>query len=132
MNLGGNYTWSHCTGLPIATLSNLQSTYPHQAYQNTGPVNRKLDMGDCYSGSLDVRHIANITLVANSPKYTGGSFGRRLISGWTASTIYTVRSGAPVTLWMGSDIALNGLYQGAGVTQTPKVVPVETGGIVGS
>jgi len=129
VNLAGNYTWSHCTGLPIATLSNLQSTYPHQEFQNNGPVNRKLDMGDCYSGSVDIRHIANITLVANSPKYTGGSFGRRLTSGWTLATIYTVHSGTPVTLWMGSDIAMNGLYQGAGaypVPQRPNQVLADT------
>ena len=120
INLGGNYTWSHCTGLPIATLSNLQSTYPHQEFQNNGPVDRKLDMGDCYAGTLDIRHVANITAVVNTPKYTGGSFGRRLLSGWTLSTIYSVRSGAPMTLWMGSDIAMNGLYQGAGAYPVPQ------------
>jgi Carboxypeptidase regulatory-like domain len=128
VNLGGNYTWSHCTGLPIATLSNLSSTDPHQAYQNTGPVGRNLDMGDCYSGSLDVRHIANITLVASTPKYSG-TWARRLGTGWTLSTIYTVRSGSPVTLWMGTDVAMNGLYQGAGaypVPQRPNQVLADT------
>ena len=120
VNLGGNYTWSHCIGLPINTLSNLQSTYPHQPYQNAGPVNRNLDVGDCYSGTLDIRHIANITLVANSPKYKGGSFAKRLLADWTLSTIYTVRSGNPVTLWMSSDVAINGLYQGAGQYNDPQ------------
>src|SRR5206468_10229125 len=93
-NLAGNYTWSHCIGLPIATLSNLQSTYPHQPYQNNGPVNRNLDVGDCYSGALDIRHIANITLVANTPKFTSG-WAKHVASGWSISTIYTVRSGIP-------------------------------------
>ncbi len=128
VNLAGNYTWSHCTGLPIATLSNIQSTYPHQAYQNNGPNNRSLDYGDCYSGSLDIRRIANVTLVASTPKFSG-TWARRLGSGWTTSTIYTVRTGAPITLWMGSDIAMNGLYQGAGaypVPQRPNQVLVDT------
>ena len=120
VNLGGNYTWSHCIGLPINTLSNLQSTYPHQAYQNAGPADRNLDVGDCYSGTLDIRHIANITLVANSPKYNGGSFAKRLLADWTLSTIYTVRSGTPVTLWTNSDVALNGLYQSAGQYNDPQ------------
>jgi len=120
VNLGGNYTWSHCIGLPINTLSNIQSTYPHQPYQNAGPVGRNLDVGDCYSGTLDIRHIANITLVANSPKYKGGSFAKRLLADWTLSTIYSVRSGNPVTLWMSSDVAINGLYQGAGQYNDPQ------------
>jgi len=128
INLAGNYTWSHCIGLPIALLSNLQSTYPHQPYQNTGPNDRSLDMGDCYSGSLDIRHIANITLVANTPRYTSG-LAKYLVSGWTFSTIYTVRSGIPLTVNSGSDRAMNGLYQGAGaypVPQRPNQVLADT------
>jgi hypothetical protein len=77
-------------------------------------------VGDCYSGTLDIRHIANITLVANSPKYKGRSFAKRLLADWTLSTIYSVRSGNPVTLWMSSDVAINGLYQGAGQYNDPQ------------
>jgi len=83
-------------------------------------VDRNLDVGDCYSGSLDIRHIANITLVANTPKYSGGSFAQRLISDWTFSTIYTVRSGNPVTLRMNADVAINGLFQSAGQYNDPQ------------
>jgi hypothetical protein len=128
INLAGNYTWSHCTGLAQVGISNLSSTYPHQAYQNNGAVNRALDMGDCYSGAIDIRHIGNVTLVANTPKLSG-SMARRLISGWTFSTIYTVRSGNPLTVNVGSDRAMNGLYQGAGnypVPQRPNQVLADT------
>src|SRR5215831_14361793 len=72
MNLDGNYTWSHCTGLPITTLTGFGATYPHGPYQNNGPQDRRLDMGDCTSNAaisaLDVRHVANVTLVATTPK----------------------------------------------------------------
>ena len=128
INLAGNYTWSNCTGLPITTLSNLSATYPHQPYQNNGPVNRSLDMGPCTGAALDIRHLANITLVANTPKTGNGLLGR-LTSGWTLSTIYTVRSGAPLTINTGSDRAVNGLYQGAGaypIPQRPNQVLLDT------
>ena len=128
INLAGNYTWSHCTGLPITVLSNLQSTYPHQPYQNQGPVNRKLDMGDCNGSSLDVRHLVNITLVATTPKFSG-TMARRLGTGWTFSTIYIVRSGIPLTASVGKDQAQNGLYQGAGaypIPQRPNQVLTDT------
>ena len=113
-SLAGNYTWSHCTGLPITTIGNLNATYPHQPFQNNGPVDRSLDMGDCTGNgaSLDVRHIGNITLVANTPKFAG-DWTRRLATGWTFSTIYQVRSGQPLTPTIGSDQAFNGfLAQG--------------------
>jgi hypothetical protein len=128
INLAGNYTWSNCTGLPITTLSNLSATYTHQPYQNNGPVNRSLDMGPCTGAALDIRQLANITLVANTPKTGNGLLGR-LTSGWTLSTIYTVRSGAPLTINTGSDRAVNGLYQGAGaypIPQRPNQVLLDT------
>src|SRR5262249_10184360 len=97
--LNGNYTWSHCVGLPITTLSNSANGYIHQPYQNNGPENRRLDYGDCSaylgvggSASLDVRHITNITLVASTPRFSG-DLARRLGTGWTASTIVQIRSG---------------------------------------
>ena len=58
--------------------------------------------------------------MANSPTYKGGSFAKRLTSDWTLSTIYTVRSGNPVTLTLNSDVAINGLYQGAGQYNDPQ------------
>lgn len=115
LNLLANWTWSHCIGLPATNISNLAAVYPHQPYQNNGPQDRHLDMGDCTvttgatSNSLDIRHIVNITLVANTPKFSG-NWARRLGSGWNVSTIYTWRTGAPLTpvLNPSTDNALNG------------------------
>lgn len=119
VNLSGNYTLSHCIGLPITTLTNIGATYPHQPYQNNGPVNRSLDYGPCFNGSLDVRHVANVTLVASTPNFSN-TWAHRLASGWTFSTIYTVRSGWPLTPNLGSDVAENSLFVAAGAYPIPQ------------
>src|SRR5207248_6101807 len=124
-NLAGNYTWSHCTGLAVeASPLNPGNGYPHEAGQNAGPVNRSLDYGDCGGSiaspnSVDVRHVANITLVATTPKLSN-RWTNRLASGWTFSTIYSVRSGIPLTPWVGSDQAINGFYTAAGAYPMPQ------------
>ena len=125
VNLDGNYTWSHCVGLPITTLTNLGAANPHGPYQNNGPNDRRLDMGDCTSSaaisSLDLRHIANITLVATTPKYSVGSILNRLVSTWTFSTIFQARSGAPLTPAIGGDQAYNGVaIPGGGALPIPQ------------
>jgi hypothetical protein len=66
LNLNANYTWSHCVGLPTITLLNPGANYVHQAYQNNGPINRNLDVGDCGS---DRRQIVNLTMVARTPDF---------------------------------------------------------------
>src|SRR5205823_12623286 len=98
ISLNANYTWSHCIGLAVNTLLNPGGNYLHQAGQNVGPVNRNLDVGDC---ATDRRHIANITMVAQTPTFSNKVM-RLIGSGWTASTIYTVRSGSPLTVTLGS------------------------------
>ena len=109
LNLGANWTWSHCIGLPATNISNLAAVYPHQPYQNNGPQDRHLDMGNCTGNSLDIRHVVNLTAVVNTPKFSS-SWARRLGTGWNISTIYTWRSGTPVTAQLNAstDNALNG------------------------
>ena len=51
VNLGANWTWSHCIGLPATNIANLEAVYPHQPYQNNGTQDRHLDMGDCTGNS---------------------------------------------------------------------------------
>jgi len=121
VNLSANYTWSHCTGLTVESGPlNPGNGYPHEAGQNAGPANRSLDYGDCAgNASADVRHLANFTLVATSPKFAG-TWARRLGTGWTLATIYTVRSGIPISLGIGSDQAINGLYTAAGGYPMPQ------------
>jgi hypothetical protein len=109
LNIGANWTWSHCIGLPATNISNYGAVYPHQPYQNNGPQNRHLDMGDCTGNSIDIRHVVNVTVVARTPKFSS-ALARVLGSDWNLSTIYTWRSGLPITpiLNATNDNALNG------------------------
>jgi hypothetical protein len=75
-------------------------------------------MGDCTAGSLDIRHIVNVTLVVNTPTFAG-KWARRLGTGWTLSTIYTVRTGIPYQAVLGTDNALNG-FNPAGANPVPQ------------
>jgi hypothetical protein len=104
LNLSANYTWSHCIGLSTITLLNPGANYIHQAYQNVGSQDRNLDVGNCTS---DRRHLFNTTFVAKTPQFANNTL-RYLASGWSFSTIYGMRSGAPLTIFAGSDRALNG------------------------
>ncbi len=117
LNLSANYTWSHCIGLPGTTLLNPGENYIHQAYQNNGAINRNLDSGDCGS---DRRQIFNATLVAKTPRFANNLM-RAVASDWSFSTIYQQRSGAPLNIIIGSDVALNG-FQGNSGTQRPDQI----------
>jgi len=109
VDLGVNWTWSHCIGLSATNISNLAAVYPHQPYQNNGPQDRHLDMGDCTGNSIDIRHVVNTTFVATTPKFSSHA-ARLLASDWTFSTIYSYRTGPPVTIQLNAsaDNALNG------------------------
>jgi hypothetical protein len=104
LNFNTNYTWSHCIGLPVITLLNPGANYVHQAYQNNGPINRNLDIGNC---SQDRRQIFNSTMVATIPAFSSGAL-RAVASDWTFSTSFSARSGQPLNVTVGSDQALNG------------------------
>ena len=120
VNLLANWTWSHCIGLSATNISNLGAVYPHQAYQNNGPQDRHLDMGDCTGNSADIRHIVNVTLVARTPRFDR-AWIRRLATGWNSSTIYRFRTGLPITAALNAsgDNALNG-FAPAGNNPVPQ------------
>ena len=115
LNLNANYTWSHCIGLDAITLLNPGQNHVHQPYQNNGSQDRNEDVGDCAG---DRRQIFNATIVAKTP-----NFANHLVdlvaSNWSFSTIYTQRTGAPLNIIVGSDVALNG-FQGNTGTQRPN------------
>ncbi|PYS46768.1 MAG: hypothetical protein DMG13_29330 [Acidobacteria bacterium] len=117
VNLNANYTWSHCLGLPVITLLNPGANYVHQAYQNNGPADRNLDVGDC---DQDRRQIFNMTAVLQTPNFSGKVL-HALGTGWSFSTIFSARSGRPLNLLLGTDRALNG-FQGNTGTQRPDQV----------
>jgi hypothetical protein len=122
VSLAGNYTWSDCYGLPVTTLTNTGANYIHQPYQNNGPVDINLDMGPCTSNAaisaLDIRHVGNVTLVLNTPTFSG-DVARRLGTGWTFATVFRANSGQPLTPTLGSDRALNG-FLAAGAQPIPQ------------
>jgi hypothetical protein len=129
VNLAANYTWSHCIGLPFGNTLNLTSAYPHNEFQNNGPSDRHLDYGDCVSGALDMRQIVNVTAVIGTGKGTGNRFLRAITSNWSVSTIYIHRTGWPITPYLASDVAMNGIYAPTGqlpVTQRPNQVLTNT------
>ncbi len=103
LSLNANYTWSHCIGLPdiaaAGTVLNPGQNYFHQGYgQNIGALNRSLDVGNC---EYDRRHVANVSLVYQTPRFSNNTV-RRLASGWNLSSIIVAQSGAPYTLVSGT------------------------------
>ncbi len=93
LSLNANYTWSKCIGLVLVNLLNPGQNYIHSGYGNTmpGANNRNADMGPC---SQDRRQNANVTLVAQSPKFAN-KYAHMIGTGWTLSTTIVARSGGP-------------------------------------
>ncbi|MEQ1883932.1 MAG: carboxypeptidase-like regulatory domain-containing protein [Bryobacteraceae bacterium] len=99
LSVNANYTWSHCIGLPLITLLNPGANYIHQGYgQNIGTANRNLDVGNCLQ---DRRQVANITLVASTPKFSN-KIARMAGSGWTFSSAVVARTGPYLTIVTGA------------------------------
>jgi outer membrane receptor protein involved in Fe transport len=102
-----NYTWSHCIG----DLSIGDST------GNAGaglaiPNNRAYDRSNCQSNEIggtfssDRRHIFNLSLVYETPKFSS-AWVSRLASGWQVAGIYRATSAYWLTASLSSDVALN-------------------------
>ena len=98
-SLNANYTWSHCIGLaPITLLNPGQTIFTCGLRPEYWARRPQPDVGNCVQ---DRRHIANLTLVYQTPKYTA-TMARVLASGWTMSSSFQARSGAPVTVLTGA------------------------------
>ena len=95
-----NYTWSHCN-------SDFDFTGELAGSQYQQPGNRSANKGDC---NFDYRHVANISLIAESPG-VGGHFSKLLTKGWQVAPIVSMRSGGPLTVTTGSDTSLTGVGQ---------------------
>ncbi|MEQ1885376.1 MAG: carboxypeptidase-like regulatory domain-containing protein [Bryobacteraceae bacterium] len=120
INVSGNYTWSHCIGLPWTSVAVGGATMQHGPYQNNGPVDRKMDMGDCIIGALDMRHNANITSVIATGSGMGGGIAKALTKDWSISTIYQFRTGYAITPTITNDAALSGMISPGGGYQIPQ------------
>jgi hypothetical protein len=102
VNIGGNYTWSHCNGDPGGAGGAPGSS------GDSGivfPENRRLDGGNCNS---DRRHVLNLTAVAETPQFANRTL-RILATGWRLSGLYRASTGAYLTVTSGLDRALSGI-----------------------
>jgi hypothetical protein len=99
VTLQGNYTWSHC----ISDVENTELGTAGPVY--TIPFQRRADRSNC--ALADLRQVANLSLVAQSPKFSGRAL-RMLASNWQLSSILAVRSGSVFTVTSGLDNALTG------------------------
>ena len=93
-----NYTWSHCT-------SDVDFTGELAGSQYQVPGNRSANKGDC---NFDYRHVANLSVIAQSPGY-GGGFLKTVSRGWQLAPIVQARSGGALTVTTGSDASLTGV-----------------------
>jgi hypothetical protein len=112
--LTANYTWSHCIGDPVnqflQTLGGGGGVYQYPT--------RAGDRGDCSTSSIDQRHLANMTAVAEVPKFAN-NWTNRLASGWRASATVAMASGQHYSVNSGLDNALTGKDT---LTQPPNQV----------
>jgi len=89
---------SRCMGTKTPnTFSQIASGY-------TNPDDPEFDKGYC---DQDRRHLASVTVGAETPSFGGGALGV-LASRWRASGIVTIQSGARIDIITGRDNALNG------------------------
>jgi hypothetical protein len=99
VNIGGNYTWSHCIGdAPTANATGVGGP------GLLDPNNRAFDRGNCDS---DRRHVFNITAVASTPQFANPTL-RMLATGWRVSGIYRRSTGSYMTITGGLDRLLSG------------------------
>jgi Carboxypeptidase regulatory-like domain/TonB dependent receptor len=100
LNVGGNYTWSHCQGNYV----DINQNGPPANETYSKPGDRNYDNGNCLS---DRRQIFNATAVAVMPRFANRTVNM-IASNWTISGIYRVSSGAPISVVTGGDQALSG------------------------
>jgi hypothetical protein len=107
LNVNANYTWSHCIGTPTTgnSVMNVGTVY-------LNPNNRYYDEGNC---SQDRRQLANLTVVAQTPKFDNKAL-HMIVTGWTLSGIYTFRTGDALNITT-SDVGLTG-----NSSQRPNIV----------
>jgi len=99
LNVGGNYTLSHCLGdSPTANATGTGGG----GYLD--PNNRAFDRGNCEG---DRRQVFNLTAVTQSPQFQNPTL-RMLGTGWRLSGIYRLSTGSFMTVNTGLDRLLSG------------------------
>jgi hypothetical protein len=100
VNVGANYTWSHCIGID----PNANGTGRGDAGY-LDPNDRSFDYGNCQNS--DRRQVFNMTAVAPTPQFANTT-ARLLGSGWQLSGIYRWQTGRFYTITTGLDRLLSG------------------------
>ena len=93
-----NYTYSHCIG-------DAEFSTDFQFQQTQDPNNLKGEQGNC---SFDIRHLANISFIGESPRISN-HLAANLIGRWKLAPIVSMRSGTWFTLGTGSDNSMTGI-----------------------
>jgi hypothetical protein len=110
VTVSANYTWSHCISDPVNTLLNA-GTGGSEVYIFPG---RTADRGNCNTSGDDRRQVANMTAVAEVPKFPNSAgwiskWMATALSGWRGSATATLQSGSFFTVTTGEDNALTGV-----------------------
>ena len=99
VNIGMNYTWSHCVGdAPNANASGVGGT------GFLDPNDRARDRANCES---DRRQLFNMTAVASTPEFANPTL-RMVATGWQLSSIYRYSTGNYLTIQTGTDRLASG------------------------
>lgn len=96
LSINANFTWSHC--LDDGEIGQDIS----DRFQN--PYDPKADWANC---GTDLRKIFNLSLVAQTPKFSS-KWMERIVGSWTGSGIFTASTGSYANVTDGSDISLVG------------------------
>jgi len=103
ITINGNYTWSHCITDPGGIQTGTLGT---QSY--TDPNNRHFDRGNCSESASDRRHLVNVSLVAETPRFPN-SVLNVVASHWRFSPIFRVLAGEYLNITTNQDRALNAI-----------------------
>jgi hypothetical protein len=98
-SVNGNYTLSHCVGLPT-----IGGAVPNAGQGFVNPTNINYDKGNC---DLNRTHIANFSLGYQTPGVKG--ILGKIVSDWRASGIVRASSGSWLNLTVTGDPARNGI-----------------------
>jgi len=103
LTIQGNYTWSHCIGDGVVS---------QPGSGGITPGFRRYNRSSCTG---DREHVANLSTVVESPRFTNNTF-RRLFSGWQLSGILRLMSGTAFRVTSGVDTTFTGTTDGSAAT----------------
>jgi len=114
LSILANWTWSKC-------LNEADASGDLAGVSVSNPLNIRLDYAPCGS---DYRHIENLTMVATSKFSFPNRIESALLNNWEFAPLVHIVSGAPFTVFTGTDVSLTD--NGAGIDRANSVpgVPV--------